>query len=445
MKINISYKSQIKLSQLQKEKIDNSIFVINQLYNFLIDFTSNPLNQRILVENDLGKFIENKSKSGEIYQTFLITKPQKTCTYIDRFWKDYAANRRISLKGLSKPIQTKMLNFLKTFNKINGSSKKDFRFKITSKDSYGSFSTDSSIKLIKKKIKYNGKKKTKCFVKIGKELFQFKNKNLNIKNFIPKTATISRKNGKYFISLSGYKNIKEPNINLNNYIGIDVNFENISLSNGIQFQLNNLQNKLNLYTEKFMVLKQKQSKRIEIAKEKLKIQCKKDKIDLYNGKKLTKEAKKLYRSILSSDKKYLKLKKQINNLYEKRTNIQEDLYKKIAKQLIDNYDLCFIEKLDINNMVNSQKVKNINLYNASLGKLLLIIKNKASTFGKIVIEVNSNYTSKTCNNCKEIYHDLKMERFWICPTCGTKHNRDHNAAKNIEELGLIQLHSGIGV
>ena len=61
-----------------------------------------------------------------------------------------------------------------------------------------------------------------------------------------KKVNIIRKNGKYYISLSGIKTIHIPNINTINQIGIDVNFETINLSDGTYYFTNNLQNKLNL-------------------------------------------------------------------------------------------------------------------------------------------------------------------------------------------------------
>ncbi len=254
MLVNKSYKSQIKISRQQKENIDYGIFLLNQLYNFMIDFCLKEMNQKLLIDEGLGKFIKMTSKDGKNYQQFTIIKPQKSCTYIDKKWKLYAENRKLSLKGFSKPIQTKMLQFLKTFNKINMSSQKDFNFKLSSADNYGSITTDSSIKLFKNRYRTkSGKKKTKYYVKIGREIYQFKNRDLNIKHFTPKTANISRKNGKYYISLSGYQNISKKVIDSSKNIGIDVNFETIVGSDGLKVQLKNLQNKLDLYAKKLEV------------------------------------------------------------------------------------------------------------------------------------------------------------------------------------------------
>ena len=42
-------------------------------------------------------------------------------------------------------------------------------------------------------------------------------------------------------------------------------------------------------------------------------------------------------------------------------------------------------------------------------------------------------SSKTCGKCGYVYKGLKLsDRSWICPECGTRHNRDFNAACNIK-------------
>jgi len=54
-------------------------------------------------------------------------------------------------------------------------------------------------------------------------------------------------------------------------------------------------------------------------------------------------------------------------------------------------------------------------------------------------------SSKTCNTCGWIKSDLTLsDREWICESCGTTHDRDLNAAKNILSEGINLLSSGTG-
>ena len=66
------------------------------------------------------------------------------------------------------------------------------------------------------------------------------------------------------------------------------------------------------------------------------------------------------------------------------------------------------------------------------------LKTKAEEQGKIVIEANKWFaSSKTCNICGYVNKDLIVsERSWICPRCGTEHQRDENAAKNLKNVAL---------
>lgn len=54
-------------------------------------------------------------------------------------------------------------------------------------------------------------------------------------------------------------------------------------------------------------------------------------------------------------------------------------------------------------------------------------------------------SSKTCGKCGYVHKGLKLsERSWICPDCGTRHDRDYNAACNIKEFGLKALPAECG-
>ena len=430
----IAYKSRIKISKDQKILNNHSIFVINQLYNFAIEYLYNEKNQLKLVELGYGEFI----KYDENDLKFIIIKESKIRNIINEEFKKHANKRKLNIKGLSKPIQLKLEDFLSNFNKIYLSKKKNHQFKTTSELHYGSYTTDSSIKLRKvKAIKKTGKKYTRYYIKIGKEEYEFKNNKMNIKHFKIKNVTISRKNSKYYVSISGIKKIKRTTIV--NILGLDANFEEMVCSNGFVFETNNMANKLNLFTEELTKLKQKSSEIVEINKKVLKTICKTNKISVYKGKKLTKEAKSLYREILSKDKKYQKLQKQINNLYEKRTNVQNDLYNKISSKIANITDLCFIEDLSIEGMIESKNVRNDNLYNAALQKFLTILSNKLHSLGKVCLKVDPRFTTKKCSTigCNYIYKDMDLGiREWYCDRCDTIHHRDINSSWNIIYAGI---------
>lgn len=63
----------------------------------------------------------------------------------------------------------------------------------------------------------------------------------------------------------------------------------------------------------------------------------------------------------------------------------------------------------------------------------VILRNKALVNNKQVVFIDRFYpSSKTCSVCEYKKRDLRLsDREWTCPKCGTKHDRDINAAMNI--------------
>ena len=66
-----------------------------------------------------------------------------------------------------------------------------------------------------------------------------------------------------------------------------------------------------------------------------------------------------------------------------------------------------------------------------------MIEYKAARAGRRVIVIDRWYpSSKTCSACGHLLADLSLStRTWRCPSCGTRHDRDINAAKNIAAAG----------
>jgi len=67
-------------------------------------------------------------------------------------------------------------------------------------------------------------------------------------------------------------------------------------------------------------------------------------------------------------------------------------------------------------------------------------KYKLEDQGKHLVTIDKWFpSSKTCNVCKEINHNLTLnQREWICK-CGINLNRDYNAAINILNCGLESI------
>jgi len=76
---------------------------------------------------------------------------------------------------------------------------------------------------------------------------------------------------------------------------------------------------------------------------------------------------------------------------------------------------------------------------ASLGEFRDAIKNAAGREGVPVIDVNPAYTPKTCSDCGHLNKELISEKEWTCPACGVVHDRDENAANNLQKMGQKYL------
>jgi len=135
-------------------------------------------------------------------------------------------------------------------------------------------------------------------------------------------------------------------------------------------------------------------------------------------------------------KRYSKAKQRVAVLHERATNRRKDDLHKISRQLIDENQAVFCEDLNVKGMAKGRMGKSVG--DAGWGELVRQLKYKAQWTGKVLYQVGRYYpSSKTCACCDYVHADLERdERFWICPNCGTLHDRDVNAAINVHREGL---------
>ena len=151
-----------------------------------------------------------------------------------------------------------------------------------------------------------------------------------------------------------------------------------------------------------------------------------------NQEKLIKKLQKQLSHKVNGSKNKEKARIKLAKAYEKLTNQKENYIHYVVNELLTYYDVIYMEDLNVSGMLKnhnlSKAIQEVGFY-----RFKQVLSDKASNNYKRVIEVDRFYpSSKTCSCCGYKKTDLKLsDREWICPNCGTKHDRDVNAAMNI--------------
>ena len=148
-------------------------------------------------------------------------------------------------------------------------------------------------------------------------------------------------------------------------------------------------------------------------------------------KKMKRLQRQLSRKVKGSNNRE-KQRVKIAKLFERMTNKKKAYIHYVVNELLKSYDTIFMEDLNVNGMLKNHSIAKA-ISEVGFYKFKEVLANKALVNEKQVISVDRFYpSSKTCSKCGYKKEDLKLsDREWTCPNCGTKHDRDINAAVNI--------------
>ena len=147
---------------------------------------------------------------------------------------------------------------------------------------------------------------------------------------------------------------------------------------------------------------------------------------------------------------------RIARLHARITNCRREHLHRLSHRLVHENQVIAVEDLNAEGMgrsargtceapgcrVRAKAGLNRALKDAALGELRRQLEYKAAWYGRTVVMVDRWFpSSKRCGACGALHQGLALrDRHWTCAACGATHDRDINAAKNIEAEGLRLLH-----
>ena len=156
--------------------------------------------------------------------------------------------------------------------------------------------------------------------------------------------------------------------------------------------------------------------------------------------KFAKEQRKLSKMVKGSNNRN-KQRIKVARLHKHIQNQRNDYLHKLSRRIIDENQIICIEDLKVKDMMNDSKLAR-NISDVSWSRLVTMLIYKANWYGRTIVKVPTDYpSSQLCSTCgykNSITKDLTIRK-WTCPRCGSIHDRDINAAKNILSKGTTIL------
>jgi putative transposase len=361
-----AYKTQIKPNNTQKTDLMKSLGAARFAYNWALNIKKEAFDKKEKIPNAIELHRElNKLKKTDIPWMYNSSKssPQNALRDCDRSFQNF---------------------FTRCKKKVRG--KKGFpKFK-SKKNDKQSFRLDGAISVESGYIK---------LPRIGKL-------KLAEKNYIPTdckilSATVSKKAGRWFVSVQVETSDREPTNAINEVMGIDLGIKILATcSDGTTYE-NPKALKKNLQK-----LKRKQ-------------------------RQLSKKKK--------GSKNYGKAKQKLAKLHNRISNIRKDCLHKITTNIIQKNNVIVLEDLKVSNMMKNHCLAQA-ISDVGLHEFRRQIEYKAKWSNRKVIFADTFFpSSKLCSCCGWKNNDLTLtDRIFECKVCDNKMDRDFNASQNLKKF-----------
>jgi putative transposase len=158
------------------------------------------------------------------------------------------------------------------------------------------------------------------------------------------------------------------------------------------------------------------------------------------NRKLRKHQKKFARQ--SSGSKHRELTRiRIARLHNRIANKRKDFLHKLSTKIVSENQVIVLEDLNVSGMIKNRKLSRA-ISQQGWAEFRTMCEAKSEKYDRD-FQVISRWepTSQICSYCRFKWGKLDLSvRSILCLNCGTEHDRDQNAAKNIQTVGMGHRH-----
>ncbi len=132
---------------------------------------------------------------------------------------------------------------------------------------------------------------------------------------------------------------------------------------------------------------------------------------------------------------------QIAKLHNQITDTRKDFLHKLSTKVVSENQTIVLEDLNVSGMVKNRKLARV-ISQQGWREFRTLCEAKSEKFGHDFQVLNRwEPTSQICSSCGYRWGKLDLKvRSVQCLNCGTEHDRDENAAKNINKVGMGHRH-----
>jgi len=141
-----------------------------------------------------------------------------------------------------------------------------------------------------------------------------------------------------------------------------------------------------------------------------------------------------------------KAKRKVARAHSKVRDARRDFLHQTSTRIVRTHSAIAVEDLNVAGMVRNRCLAK-SISRTGWAEFRGMLAYKAPRDGRTMAVCDRWYpSSKTCSHCGHLLGSLSLStRTWQCPSCGTRHDRDLNAAKNIMvAAGLVETQNACG-